>query len=41
VINSLRVEKIGGGQAPPDQDIRVLAELIRSGEKGCCLFSAK
>ena len=40
-IKSLTVEKVAGGQAPPGQDIRVLAELIRSQEKDCCLISAK
>jgi NitT/TauT family transport system substrate-binding protein len=40
-IKNLHVERVAGNQVPPDQDIKALAELIRSGEKDCCLFSAK
>ena len=33
----LQVEKVAGGQVPPDQDIRLFAELILSDtEESCC-----
>lgn len=36
-INSLSVEKVAGGQIPPDQDIRLYAELILGDrEDSCC-----
>jgi len=40
-IKDLKVQKVAGGQLPPRQDIRVFAELSSSGEKDCCLLSAK
>ena len=36
-INNLQVEKVAGGQVPPDQDIRLYAELILADhEDSCC-----
>src|SRR5438067_1384759 len=36
-LESLQVEKVAGGQVPPDQDIRLYAELILSDtEESCC-----
>jgi NitT/TauT family transport system substrate-binding protein len=36
-INNLSVEKVAGGQVPPDQDIRLYAELILGDhEDSCC-----
>src|SRR5213082_238749 len=36
-LESLQVEKVAGGQVPPDQDIRLFAELILSDtEHSCC-----
>jgi len=36
-VESLQVEKVAGGQVPPDQDIRLFAELILSdSEDSCC-----
>ena len=36
-INNLPVEKVAGGQVPPDQDIRLYAELILADrEDSCC-----
>src|SRR5213596_2431625 len=36
-IKSLEVERVAGGQVPPDQDIRLFAELILSDtEESCC-----
>jgi NitT/TauT family transport system substrate-binding protein len=36
-INNLSVEKVAGGQVPPDQDIRLYAELILADhEDSCC-----
>ena len=36
-IKSLQVEKVAGGQVPPDEDIRLYAELIQSDtEDSCC-----
>ncbi len=36
-LQNLHVEKVAGGQVPPDQDIRLYAELILSDtEESCC-----
>ncbi len=42
-INSLQVEKVAGGQLPPDENARLLAELSRGkatpteyGDMSCC-----
>jgi len=36
-LNNLQVERVAGGQVPPDQDIRLFAELILSDqEESCC-----
>ena len=36
-LQSLEVEKVAGGQVPPDQDIRLFAELILADtEESCC-----
>jgi NitT/TauT family transport system substrate-binding protein len=36
-LEGLEVEKVAGGQVPPDQDIRLFAELILSDtEESCC-----
>ena len=36
-LNNLHVERVAGGQVPPDQDIRLFAELILSDqEESCC-----
>jgi NitT/TauT family transport system substrate-binding protein len=37
-LQNLEVEKVAGGQVPPDQDIRLYAELILAGdgEDSCC-----
>ena len=36
-LQNLQVEKVAGGQVPPDQDIRLYAELIlRDTEGSCC-----
>src|SRR3954470_20885244 len=36
-LENLQVEKVAGGQIPPDQDIRLFAELILSDtEESCC-----
>src|SRR4051812_12373415 len=36
-LQNLEVEKVAGGQVPPDQDIRLYAELILSDtEESCC-----
>src|SRR5437588_2089808 len=36
-LNQLQVERVAGGQVPPDQDIRLFAELILSDtEESCC-----
>jgi NitT/TauT family transport system substrate-binding protein len=36
-LQTLEVEKVAGGQVPPDQDIRLYAELILSDtEESCC-----
>lgn len=36
-LQTVEVEHVAGGQVPPDQDIRLFAELIRQGrEESCC-----
>jgi NitT/TauT family transport system substrate-binding protein len=36
-LQGLEVEKVAGGQVPPDQDIRLYAELILADrEDSCC-----
>ena len=36
-LKTLQVEKVAGGQVPPDEDIRLYAELIQSDtEDSCC-----
>ena len=36
-LQNLQVQKVAGGQVPPDQDIRLYAELIlHDGEGSCC-----
>jgi NitT/TauT family transport system substrate-binding protein len=36
-LNQLQVERVAGGQVPPDQDIRLFAELILSDQgESCC-----
>ena len=36
-LEKLQVEKVAGGQVPPDQDIRLFAELIlQDKEESCC-----
>ena len=36
-LQNVQVEKVAGGQVPPDQDIRLFAELIlQGGEESCC-----
>jgi len=36
-LQSLQVERVAGGQVPPDQDIRLFAELIlQDQEESCC-----
>ena len=36
-INNLPIEKVAGGQVPPDQDIRLYAEMILSDtQESCC-----
>ncbi len=35
-LNSLKVEKVAGGQLPPDQDARLRAELSRTGPEVWC-----
>ena len=36
-LQNLQVEKVAGGQVPPDQDIRLYAEMILSDtEESCC-----
>jgi NitT/TauT family transport system substrate-binding protein len=35
-LQNLQVEKVAGGQVPPDQDIRLYAELILSDTEGSC-----
>jgi len=40
-LKNLEVEKVAGGQVPPDQDIRLFAELILSDTEGSCCAKAK
>ena len=41
-LKNLQVEKVAGGQVPPDQDIRLFAELILSDtEESCCKAQKK
>jgi NitT/TauT family transport system substrate-binding protein len=44
-INSLQVEKVAGGQLPPDEDIRLRIELATSGDpwcgQSCCNLATK
>jgi NitT/TauT family transport system substrate-binding protein len=40
-LQNLEVEKVAGGQVPPDQDIRLFAELILSGTEDSCCTKAK
>jgi NitT/TauT family transport system substrate-binding protein len=40
-VQQLEVEKVAGGQVPPDQDIRLFAELILSDTEGSCCAKAK
>ena len=35
-LESLEVEKVAGGQVPPDQDIRLYAEMILSDKQDSC-----
>lgn len=40
-LQSLQVEKVAGGQVPPDQDIRLYAELILHDTEGSCCKAKK
>jgi NitT/TauT family transport system substrate-binding protein len=40
-LQKLEVEKVAGGQVPPDQDIRLYAELILSDTEGSCCKAKK
>jgi NitT/TauT family transport system substrate-binding protein len=40
-LQNLQVEKVAGGQVPPDQDIRLYAELILSDTEGSCCKAKK
>ena len=40
-LQSLQVEKVAGGQVPPDQDIRLYAELILHDSEGSCCKAKK
>jgi NitT/TauT family transport system substrate-binding protein len=40
-LQNLNVEKVAGGQIPPDQDIRLFAELILSDTEGSCCTKEK
>ena len=44
-INSLQVEKVAGGQLPPDEDVRLRIELATSGDpwcgESCCNLATK
>src|SRR5450432_92840 len=40
-LNNLEVEKVADGQVPPDQDIRLFAELILSDTEGSCCAKKK
>jgi NitT/TauT family transport system substrate-binding protein len=40
-LNTLEVERVAGGQIPPDQDIRLFAELILNDTEGSCCAKKK
>jgi NitT/TauT family transport system substrate-binding protein len=40
-LQTLEVEKVAGGQVPPDQDIRLFAEMILSDTEGSCCAKDK
>jgi NitT/TauT family transport system substrate-binding protein len=40
-LQNLQVEKVAGGQVPPDQDIRLYAELILQDSEGSCCKAKK
>ncbi|PYK30878.1 MAG: myristoyl transferase [Verrucomicrobia bacterium] len=40
-LQNLQVEKVAGGQIPPDQDIRLYAELILNDTEGSCCKAKK
>jgi NitT/TauT family transport system substrate-binding protein len=40
-LQTLQVEQVAGGQLPPDQDIRLYAELILSDKEGSCCKAKK
>jgi NitT/TauT family transport system substrate-binding protein len=40
-LQNLQVEKVAGGQVPPNQDIRLYAELILSDTEGSCCKAKK
>jgi NitT/TauT family transport system substrate-binding protein len=40
-LQNVQVEKVAGGQVPPDQDIRLYAELILSDTEGSCCKAKK
>lgn len=40
-LQGLEVEKVAGGQVPPDQDIRLFAEIIQSDTEGSCCGKEK
>ena len=40
-LQDLQVEKVAGGQVPPDQDIRLYAELILHDSEGSCCKAKK
>lgn len=35
-LNTVQVERLADGQVPPDQDIRLFAEMIRRNDASCC-----
>jgi NitT/TauT family transport system substrate-binding protein len=40
-LEGLEVERVAGGQVPPDQDIRLFAEMIQSDTEGSCCGKEK
>src|SRR5438270_2724355 len=40
-LQNLQIEKVAGGQVPPDQDIRLYAELILHDSEGSCCKAKK
>lgn len=40
-LKTVSVESVAGGQVPPDQDIRLFAELIRQDNEGSCCKARK